>query len=194
MPSLVAHKTAADWKYPVASIDHRGGATMPVVRFRTDHQEGKVMMRSRMFNRTLFALSMSVGAAFSATTLAADDKVVAADFAAMDTNHDGKLSADEYTATAKDKFAKMDIDHNGQVTAAEMDAYRKTPKGRDTNSMSSVTRIKAMDTNNDGQLSLDEVTANAKDKFKLMDTDNDGQLSAAELQVGHDTMKGAAGY
>ena len=43
-----------------------------------------------------------------------------AEVAAMDTNHDGRLSADEHAAGAKTMFARMDADHDGQVTAAEM--------------------------------------------------------------------------
>jgi Ca2+-binding EF-hand superfamily protein len=154
----------------------------------------QIMLRSRLFNQMLFALSMCACVALSSAVLAADDKAVAAELTAMDSNHDGKISADEYLAAAKDKFARMDADHNGQVTVAEMDGYRKAMKEMDTNELSSATRIKAMDTNNDGKLSLEEVTANAQTKFKLMDTDDDGFLTLAELQIGHDTMKGAAGY
>lgn len=40
--------------------------------------------------------------------------------AAMDTNNDGKLSAAEHTAGAKQMFSKMDTDRDGSLTAQEM--------------------------------------------------------------------------
>lgn len=40
--------------------------------------------------------------------------------AAMDTNNDGKLSAAEHTAGAKQMFSKMDADRDGSLTAQEM--------------------------------------------------------------------------
>jgi Ca2+-binding EF-hand superfamily protein len=43
-----------------------------------------------------------------------------AKIAAMDTNSDGKLSAAEHSAGAKQMFSKMDADRDGQLTAQEM--------------------------------------------------------------------------
>lgn len=40
--------------------------------------------------------------------------------AAMDTNNDGKLSAAEHSAGAKQMFSKMDTDRDGSLTAQEM--------------------------------------------------------------------------
>ena len=40
--------------------------------------------------------------------------------AAMDTNNDGKLSAAEHAAGAKQMFGKMDADRDGSLTAQEM--------------------------------------------------------------------------
>lgn len=40
--------------------------------------------------------------------------------AAMDTNNDGKLSAAEHAAGAKQMFSKMDTDRDGSLTAQEM--------------------------------------------------------------------------
>ena len=45
-----------------------------------------------------------------------------AEFAAMDTNKDGKVSAEEHAAAAKKMFDMMDANRDGKVSAAEMNA------------------------------------------------------------------------
>ena len=45
-----------------------------------------------------------------------------AEFAAMDTNKDGKVSAEEHAAAAKKMFDMMDANRDCKVTAAEMNA------------------------------------------------------------------------
>lgn len=46
-------------------------------------------------------------------------------FATMDSNGDGKISAEEHAAGASAMFAKMDANHDGSVTAEEMKAGKK---------------------------------------------------------------------
>ena len=128
----------------------------------------------------------------------------------MDTNQDGKVSADEHAAGAKAMFARMDADHDGNVTSAEMDAGRKAMKKDDHgakhdehsssgddhgsrqhdsgNKMSSADKIKVVDTNGDGILSAQEHEAGSQRMFAKMDADHDGALSAAEIDAGHKTM------
>lgn len=150
------------------------------------------MSHSGMFNRTLSAISICTGLALSTMAFAADAKPdpVSAEMKAMDTSHDGSVSAAEHAAFAKAMYEKMDADHNGQVTTTEMDASRKTTmKGKNSASdTSSASMIKTLDTNKDGMLSAEEHAIGAKDKFDLMDTNHDGQLSEDEMRVGHDQM------
>jgi Ca2+-binding EF-hand superfamily protein len=44
---------------------------------------------------------------------------------AVDTDHDGNLSADEHVAGSRKMFTMMDTDKDGMLTAAELDAGRK---------------------------------------------------------------------
>lgn len=46
-------------------------------------------------------------------------------FATMDSNGDGKISAEEHAAGAGAMFAKVDANHDGSVTAEEMKAGHK---------------------------------------------------------------------
>src|SRR5881394_3362726 len=51
------------------------------------------------------------------------------EFQMMDTNGDGKISADEHAAGAKKMFDKMDANHDGKVTADEMAAAHQKVTG-----------------------------------------------------------------
>ena len=113
-----------------------------------------------------------------------------AEFKKMDSNSDGKVSAQEHAAGAKKMFEMMDVNKDGIVTAAEMDAAHDTVAGKsDAKShMSSAEKIKAIDTDGDGSLSAAEHAAGSEKMFEKMDTDHDGFLSMAELAAGHAKM------
>jgi quercetin dioxygenase-like cupin family protein/Ca2+-binding EF-hand superfamily protein len=111
--------------------------------------------------------------------------------AAMDVNHDGKLSSAEHEAGAQKMFATMDADHDGKVTAAEMDAAHPGMKGKDSKSrMSSAAKIKVVDSDGDGILTAQEHRQGSSKMFAKMDSNGDGSLSAAEVQAGHEKMMG----
>ncbi len=142
------------------------------------------MKHSRMHRLTHAA--MICGLAFS--TVAFADHMGGADhgFAAMDTNGDGKISADEHAAGAKRMFDTMDADHDGKVTAAEMTAARDKMGAKPmANQMSAADKIKAIDTDGDGVLTAEEHAAGSRSMFDRMDTDRDGFLSKAEFGAGH---------
>lgn len=112
------------------------------------------------------------------------------EFAMMDANKDGKLSAAEHAAGAKAMFEKMDSNKDGKVTAAEMTAAHHGVTGHHApmSGMSAADKIKAVDANGDGVLTAAEHAAASASMFAKMDTDKDGFLSKQELVAGHASM------
>lgn len=112
------------------------------------------------------------------------------DFAAVDTNSDGKVTPEELDAFKAAEFAKIDTDGNGTVSAAElaahMEAERATRMTRQLERM-----IDARDGDGDGLLSAEEMAAGPRQGtiFDHLDTDGDGAISQAELEAGGDRMR-----
>ena len=124
-------------------------------------------------------------------------------FQKMDTNGDGKISADEHAAGAKKMFEMMDTNKDGKVTAAEMTDHHdkmmalkgekaekaaKAEKQGQGKEMSAGEKIKVIDTNNDGVLTAEEHAAGSRTMFDKMDTNRDGTLSKEEMRAGHSKM------
>ena len=98
----------------------------------------------------------------------------------FDTNKDGVVTLDEFEAAMTARFAAMDSDHNGKVDMAEFRQY--VQQRREEKKMA---RLKQMDSNGDGQISKEEFVAyqtkNAEARFDRLDKNHDGVLSADEL-------------
>jgi Ca2+-binding EF-hand superfamily protein len=113
-----------------------------------------------------------------------------AEFAMMDINRDGRVSADEHAAGAKQMFDAMDANKDGKVTAAEMDAAHERVTGAKitTAEMSADEKIKVIDKDGDGILSAAEHASGSQPMFEKMDMNKDGYLSRVELATGHANM------
>ena len=108
----------------------------------------------------------------------------------MDTNKDGKVSAEEHPRASRKMFVTMDSNVDGKVTAAEMAAahQRVTGKNAKKTDMSAAEKIKVIDTDGDGILTAEEHGAGSRAMFEKMDSDKDGFLTKNELAAGHARM------
>lgn len=137
--------------------------------------------------------ALGLGGILLATPALAEQGQKGGRFQMMDSNKDGRLTAEEHAAGARQMFDAMDADRDGKVSAAEMDAF-KAQMGKDKGKqaskgeMSSAEKIKEIDTNNDGMLTSEEHAAGARRMFDRMDTNSDGYLVKSELEAGHDKL------
>jgi Ca2+-binding EF-hand superfamily protein len=132
-------------------------------------------------------LSLAVaGAAVSAAAGTAKTDPVDHEMKMMDTNGDGKVSAEEHAAGAGRMFATIDANRDGRVTAAEMGAAHERVTGHKPakGEMGAAEKIKVIDTDGDGALTAEEHRAGSKKMFDLMDANKDGALTREEMSAG----------
>ncbi len=102
---------------------------------------------------------------------------------ALDSNHDGVISADEI-ANAPASLKALDANGDGVISFDELHPPRPAdapPPPVDAAKHHPVSPLLlALDANGDGQLSADEI-ANAATSLKALDTNHDGQLTRDEL-------------
>ena len=115
-------------------------------------------------------------------------------FARIDTNHDGSISAAELAteqqrelALAKNalqqqaqaRFKQLDTNKDGQLSPAEFAALAPTIRTSQTPQQA----LQALDSNHDGKLSADEFRAPQLAKFNKADANHDGTVTPAEPQA-----------
>ena len=115
-------------------------------------------------------------------------------FARIDTNHDGSISAAELAteqqrelALAKNalqqqaqaRFKQLDTNKDGQLSPAEFAALAPTIRTSQTPQQA----LQALDSNHDGKLSADEFRAPQLAKFNKADANHDGTVTPAEAQA-----------
>jgi Ca2+-binding EF-hand superfamily protein len=95
---------------------------------------------------------------------------------ALDTDHDGVISAAEIAA-APTSLKALDKDGDGEISAAELRPRQMTATDRAQH------MLEEWDTNKDGKISKPEAPDRMQQQFGSIDTDNDGFLTEEELTV-----------
>lgn len=94
-------------------------------------------------------------------------------FERMDSDGDGRVTQEEWSATKLERFEKGDLDGDGRVTPEEMQQARQAHRAA---------RFAKKDADGDGLLSPEEVSWMDADRFAKKDADGDGYLGADELR------------
>lgn len=95
----------------------------------------------------------------------------------MDSNHDGKVSAQEHVLGAQGVFDRMDANHDGKLTAQEMLA------ARDAGDEDEDDKVAAAGSKAVGAKAIDPADAQAI--FESLDANHDGVVSTAEMEAAH---------
>lgn len=112
-----------------------------------------------------------------------------------DTNHDSKVTFDEFKAMESQRqarmFARMDANKDGKITTAEMTAARErfaAERGEGQGGPPPGARpgggggfMMRADANKDGAITKAEMAAGLKTRFDMADTNHDGWLSKGEI-------------
>ena len=98
---------------------------------------------------------------------------------ALDTDHDGQLSADEI-ANASKSLLTLDKNHDGQITPDEYNPHfvANSPVSNEL-----YARLMALDANKDGVLTIEEVPERMQPMFQRGDTNHDGKLTGDEIRA-----------
>jgi hypothetical protein len=152
--------------------------------------EYRLPMEKTMNGRASLLIAAAVAACLAGPGWGQRPASASNEFAAMDTNGDGKVSRQEHAAGARKMFEVMDADGDGTVTAAEMDAAKPRITGRQPapGELTSAEKIKVVDQDQNGALTRAEHAAASRNMFEKMDVNRDESLSAEEMAAGHATM------
>ncbi len=102
-------------------------------------------------------------------------------FMSMDTNHDGRVDAQEHAAAASAMFKQLDLNLDGAISVDEMQATRKA-MDQPADEAQVRQAIAAMDRNGDGRVDAQEHLAMATALFKRTDANQDGYVTEAEMK------------
>lgn len=119
----------------------------------------------------------------------ADSDSPSAKLKKMDSNGDGKVSADEHAKFATEHFREIDTNKDGVVSVSELDAVRELGGKAGPKQMSGTEKLKTMDTNGDGKVSADEYSSAKRAWFDEADINRDGTLSEMEISAGMSKSK-----
>ena len=128
------------------------------------------------------ALTLAVMGMCSLPALAGDDRCSQSATVTPDVEGDGHLTAAAHQAAAAKRFEIIDTNKDGKVTADEIGASRGAESVQWAGTMtSSRDKIAQLDTNKDGALTPKEYADSSQKIFMKLDVDHDGMLSDAEM-------------
>jgi EF-hand domain pair len=100
---------------------------------------------------------------------------------------DATVSRADVQAKAEAQFDALDKNHDGFLSQEEFsDMFPADSQMR----MRAPMMMSRLDTNGDGKLSKEEFVGNALKRFDAMDTNHDGQLTRAERDAAREAMRG----
>lgn len=160
--------------------------------------------------RTLFVLVLAFSVSVTAAASVASDHVASsgqypkaqARFAQADSNHDGKLSQDEWQHMREQglaaQFRRMDLDHDGSLTAQEIgQAHRQRQLMRAAHRhqrMAMREKLRALDLDHDHALSRAEIGERMPwlaRNFDRIDQNHDGKVTRDEMRAARAALRTA---
>ena len=111
------------------------------------------------------------------------------DFAALDADKDGKITAAEMEAFRASRVTEVDTDQDGKLSAAELSAMNLARMQARADKMAA-RMIERHDADGDGLLTVAELATppGPERLFGRADTDGDGALTEAEVQAARERM------
>ncbi len=110
-------------------------------------------------------------------------------FEQADTNHDGKVTKDEFLAARAAQFASFDRNGDGYIDEQD---FPKRMMAMSQAHAHFAELLKQFDTNGDGRISRQEFTQGPTPIFDQADADHDGVLNAQELAAAKEMAKSRA--
>jgi Ca2+-binding EF-hand superfamily protein len=95
-----------------------------------------------------------------------------------DTNNDGTITLEEFTAVHEARFDAVDTDGTGEVT---LEQWLESRPGRGNRTDRAEARFNRLDANNDGVVTKDEMMQAAERRFARMDKAGDGVITQDDL-------------
>lgn len=99
---------------------------------------------------------------------------------AVDADHDGKISRDEYRSHVDSMFAVMDANGDGKLTKEEFASLHMGP-GAGMMGGRKAAMFESMDTNHDGVVDKDEFVAAHMARFDKADAGHTGMLMPGQM-------------